>query len=433
MYPVADADAGETIPNYDRSISVMSESSMIEDESSNLHTDDDGGEDDVQMDDGVDAPSHLLESPPSPSMVVGGSKSVGDESTSPSDSASAPSTLTSRQQKTSRVRRELEKASDAAMAALRGQQDQGPLVEDHILETMDFDKDEDYVNEDFMERKAAIHRHFTLFLQFLMTVAIAFVTAMCMYVVHHVVEALFDFKVESTLDLLEEGNGAAAYFVLLFLSLLFCIISVVMVAIVAPNARGGGVPYVMAYLNGTNVMEYFAWRIVLVKTLSLIFTIAGGLTLGMEGPFVFIGGGVAAILNSATDIISPFFPKRSSYAKIIRSIREERIFMAGGMAAGLAVAFDAPIAGVLFALEGATAFLSAPVVLRIFGCAMFASFFNNIGHTNFSSYIKNHNLLQVSNSGTPSPYAWTLLELFPFLIIGVVGGICGSYVSDITR
>ena len=52
-------------------------------------------------------------------------------------------------------------------------------------------------------------------------------------------------------------------------------------------------PYALSYLNGTNVAPYFSPRIVLVKTVSLIFTISGGLTLGMEGPFVFIGGGVA--------------------------------------------------------------------------------------------------------------------------------------------
>ena len=43
--------------------------------------------------------------------------------------------------------------------------------------------------------------------------------------------------------------------------------------------------------------------------------------------------------------------------------------------------------------KAATTFLTVPVVLRIFGCAMFASFFNDLGHNNFSSEIINHNLL----------------------------------------
>jgi chloride channel 7 len=326
----------------------------------------------------------------------------------------------------------LDSGSAAALAALRAKEDDtSTLVEDHILTSLDYDKDEDYVNEDFMEKRGALHMHVTLLLQFILTVLIAFVTAMLMWGVAQCMEALSEWRTESMLKRLEVKDAAGAYFTYLAISLLFTIIAATLVSVGAPRARGGGVPYVLAYLNGTNVMEYFSLRIVGIKTLSLIFTIAGGLTQGMEGPFVFIGGGVANILNQAMDILFPFFPRHSSYAKILRGIREERIFMAGGMAAGLAVAFDAPIAGVLFALEGATAFLSAPIVLRIFGCAMFASFFNDLGHTNFSRFIKNHNLLQASNSGVPRAYAWTIVEIFPFLLLGIIGGVAGAGATKI--
>lgn len=312
------------------------------------------------------------------------------------------------------------------MDVIRGKTDEGPLVEDYILETMDFDRDEDRVHEENIEKRGAIHRQSLQFLKFFMTILIAFVTAMLMFVVGHSVEVLQDSKVEVVLGLVEQQNGAGAYFALLGLTLLFTGAAGAAVAILAPHAKGGGVPYVLAYLNGTNVMEYFTLRIVMVKAIALVFTIAGGLTLGMEGPFVYIGGGVAAVLCQGFDLSIPFFPKFKSYARVIRSIKEERVFMAGGMAAGLAVAFDAPIAGVLFALEGATAFLSVPVLIRIFGCAMFAAFFNNLGHTNFSSYIKNHNLLPPSQDPKHLEYAWNIVEVFPFLVIGVVGGVVGA-------
>ncbi len=70
----------------------------------------------------------------------------------------------------------MDKGSAAALAALREKDDDGSLVEDAILASLDYDKDEDYVNEDSMEKRGALHRHFMLLLQFLMTVIIAFVT-----------------------------------------------------------------------------------------------------------------------------------------------------------------------------------------------------------------------------------------------------------------
>jgi H+/Cl- antiporter ClcA len=50
--------------------------------------------------------------------------------------------------------------------------------------------------------------------------------------------------------------------------------------------------------------------------------------------------------------------------------------MACGLATGLAVAFDAPIVGVLLALEGSVAFLTSTAILRIFACAMLGAFFS---------------------------------------------------------
>lgn len=203
----------------------------------------------------------------------------GAEDATPEPTLASPSAVEKAQSVRSKLLSDLSKN---AMLALRGSVDDGPMVEDHVLETMDFDKDEDYVNEDFMEKKHAIHRHVTLLLQFFMTVLIAFVTAMGMFCVSHLVELLWDAKVDAVLDLIEDDDPAGAYFTLLAISLAFVIVSSVLVAVVAPHARGGGVPFVMAYLNGTNVMEHFSLRIVLVKTASLIFTITGGLTLGME-------------------------------------------------------------------------------------------------------------------------------------------------------
>ena len=304
-------------------------------------------------------------------------------------------------------------------------------AEDHILETLDYDNHDDTMNELAIDKSGALHTHYLLLLKVLMMLLIGFVTAMLMYGVTQGVQLVFSNKIAATTGLIEAGQAAGAYFAFLFMNLGITAVASSLVAIVAPHARGGGVPYALSYLNGTNVAPYFSPRIVLVKAASLIFTISGGLTLGMEGPFVFIGGGVALLCSNLIDLLFPFFfigfgsGGRRRFSKVIRNIREERIFMAGGLAAGLAVAFDAPIAGVLFALEGSTTFLTVPVVLRIFGCAMFASFFNDLGHTNFSAQVINHNLLQPTEDEQP-PWAFSIPEVLPFTVLGLIGGLAGA-------
>ena len=320
-------------------------------------------------------------------------------------------------------------------ALVRGLDDEGvDWVEDHILETLDYDSHEDTMNELSIEQGGALHTHYLLLLKVFMMVLIGFVTAMLMYGVSQGVQLLYGGKVAATTSLIQSGQGAGAYFAFLCMNLAITAVGSSLVAILAPHARGGGVPYALSYLNGTNVADYFSPRIVLVKAASLIFTISGGLTLGMEGPFVFIGGGVALLCSNLIDRVFPFFfigfglgGRRGggAFSRVIRNIREERVFMAGGLAAGLAVAFDAPIAGVLFALEGSTTFLTVPVVLRIFGCAMFASFFNDLGHNNFSSQVINHNLIQPTVNGAP-PWAFSIPELLPFTVLGLMGGVAGA-------
>ena len=316
-------------------------------------------------------------------------------------------------------------------AIVRGIEAEPEYVEDHILESLDYDAHDDTMNELAIDSSGALHTHYLLLLKVFMMVLIGFVTAMLMYCVTQGVDLLFSNKIAATISLITAGQAAGAYFAFVFMNLGITAVASSLVAIVAPHARGGGVPYALSYLNGTNVAPYFSPRIVVVKAVSLIFTISGGLTLGMEGPFVFIGGGVALLCSNLIDWLFPFFTigfgsgGRRKFSKVIRNIREERIFMAGGLAAGLAVAFDAPIAGVLFALEGSTTFLTVPVVLRIFGCAMFASFFNDLGHNNFNEEVINHNLLQPTEAEQP-PWAFSIPEVLPFTVLGLIGGVAGA-------
>lgn len=101
----------------------------------------------------------------------------------------------------------------------------------------------------------------------------------------------------------------------------------------AIEAKGHGVPEVMeaVALRGGRIRA----RVALVKTVASAFTIGSGGSAGREGPIVQIG----ATLGSS---LAQFFDMSES---------RMRTLAAAGAAAGVAAAFNAPLAGVFFSLE----------------------------------------------------------------------------------
>lgn len=101
----------------------------------------------------------------------------------------------------------------------------------------------------------------------------------------------------------------------------------------APDAPGSGIPQVKeAYASG---MLNFSWNLIWVKFFGGLFSIGTGSSLGREGPTVHIG---AAIGNKVAS-----FVKESNDAKANAAC--------AGAAAGLAAAFNSPLAGVTLVLE----------------------------------------------------------------------------------
>ncbi|MYN68701.1 ClC family H(+)/Cl(-) exchange transporter [Streptococcus suis] len=100
-----------------------------------------------------------------------------------------------------------------------------------------------------------------------------------------------------------------------------------------PNAKGSGIPQVEAELKG--LMDLSWWSVLWKKFIGGVLSIASGLMLGREGPSIQLGAvtakGVSVLLKS--------------------SEMERRSLIASGAAAGLAAAFNAPIAGLLFVVE----------------------------------------------------------------------------------
>jgi chloride channel protein, CIC family len=148
-------------------------------------------------------------------------------------------------------------------------------------------------------------------------------------------------------------NFAVWGFVILSLAGL---ISGAMLAWLAPDAAGSGIPQLkVAYWRD---MGRVRTRAVWVKFLAGAVSIGGGMSLGREGPTVQLAGGICSLLGRKLGAIN----------------LEGRAATACGAAAGLAAAFNTPIAAVTFVLEEILDNLNSRLVGRIL-LASFVSVF----------------------------------------------------------
>lgn len=115
----------------------------------------------------------------------------------------------------------------------------------------------------------------------------------------------------------------------------FIIIAYLLKLIVArePMCTGSGIPQIKGILQGDMSMRWFS--VLWSKIIGGVLAIGAGMSLGREGPSVQIGACVGQGLSQTS--------RRTGF--------ESRILMTAGAGAGLAAAFNAPLAGVIFGLE----------------------------------------------------------------------------------
>ncbi|MEO8602785.1 MAG: H(+)/Cl(-) exchange transporter ClcA [bacterium] len=101
----------------------------------------------------------------------------------------------------------------------------------------------------------------------------------------------------------------------------------------APEAAGSGIPHLKAVTHGLRTMYW--QRLLPVKFLGGVSAIGAGLTLGREGPTIQMGGAIGQMVGGWFHCTP----------------RERRTLIAAGAGAGLAGAFNAPLAGLVFVLE----------------------------------------------------------------------------------
>lgn len=177
-------------------------------------------------------------------------------------------------------------------------------------------------------------------------------------------------------------------------------------------AAGSGVAEVRVILSGFVLHGFLGLKTLVIKTLALVLSVASGLSIGKEGPFVHIG---TCVGNIACRL----------FAKYDNNDGKRREVLSAAAAAGVTVAFGAPIGGVLFSLEEVAYFFPAKTLFRTFFCCICAAltlkFLNPYGNGKIVIFEVRYGR------------DWEFFELAAFTVIGIVGGATGALFIKASR
>ena len=164
-----------------------------------------------------------------------------------------------------------------------------------------------------------------------------------------------------------------------------------------PLISGSGIPQLEGELAGKIDAKW--WRVLINKFTGGFLTNFCGLALGREGPSIqlgaMVGKGIGKIFK--------------------RGKTEERYLLTCGASAGLAAAFHAPLAGVMFALEEVHKHFSAPLLISVMASSVASDYVmsNILGMDPVFSF----NLTGI----LPQKYYWMVL------VLGIILGLAGAF------
>ncbi|KAK3718543.1 hypothetical protein LTR37_005047 [Vermiconidia calcicola] len=177
-------------------------------------------------------------------------------------------------------------------------------------------------------------------------------------------------------------------------------------------AAGSGVAEVKVILSGFVLHGYLGLTTLVCKTFGLILSVASGLSLGKEGPYVHIATCIG-------NILSRFFTKYST------NDGKRREVLSASAAAGVAVAFGAPIGGVLFSLEEVSYYFPPKTLFRTFFCCIAAALSLKFLDPYGTGKIVLFEVRYLTD--------WKFFELIVFVLLGVMGGLLGAIFIKASR
>ena len=166
----------------------------------------------------------------------------------------------------------------------------------------------------------------------------------------------------------------------------------------APSTSGGGIPQVKAYIEGFPAI--MTLRVAIVKLIGAALALGSGFTLGREGPTIQMSAACAVHLSD-----------RFSHLSGLR-----RQIVAAGAGAGLAAAFSAPIAGVLFVVED----LRKDASSFTFATAILGSFVGSVVARQLGAHV------HITTASTN----FTFFEIPFYILLGLIIGLFGAIFNE---
>lgn len=203
-------------------------------------------------------------------------------------------------------------------------------------------------------------------------------------------------------EVLEFAGQSAVYMAAWFAVLLILAWIVHLLVRFEPMISGSGIPQLKGEMTGK--FDQCWWKVLLAKFVGGFLCIFGGLALGREGPSIQLGAMVGKGISKSLD----------------RGKTEERFLLTCGASAGLAAAFHAPLAGVMFSLEEIHKNFSVSVLVSVMTASLTADFLCSV-------------LLGMDpvfrfeiTASLPPAYYWMLL------ILGIILGVMGAFYNWFT-
>ena len=164
----------------------------------------------------------------------------------------------------------------------------------------------------------------------------------------------------------------------------------------APYASGSGIPHVEAVLD--EEVPAAPPALIPVKFVGGVLAIGAGLALGREGPTVQMGAAIAHLVGKV----------------FRRNWADCRVLLAAGAGAGLATAFNAPIAGAVFVLEELVRRFEAHIAIAALGASA-------------AAIAVARAFLGEAPDFAVKPLAYVGVQMWPFVIVlGAVAGVAGT-------